>query len=43
MESAYLDTVMGEPKTPWMTTVELENTKIEFKLDTGGGVTAINE
>ena len=43
MELAYLDTVMGEPKTPWMTTVELENTKIEIKLDTAAGVTAINE
>ena len=43
MESAYLDTVMGDPKTPWMTTVELENTKIDFKLDTGAGVTAINK
>ena len=43
LDSAYLDTLSGEPESVWSTKLKLEDSNVHFKLDTGAEVTAIKE
>ncbi len=42
-EAAFLDAVNDGTSSSWMVTVTMGNQLIEFKMDTGAGVTAITE
>ena len=41
--AAFLGTLTPETESAWMATIRLERKEIQFKLDTGAGVTAISE
>ena len=41
--AAFLGTLTPKTESAWMATIRLERKEIQFKLDTGAGVTAISE
>ncbi len=42
-ETSYLDAVNGSSASTWMITLKIKGIDIQFKVDTGAGVTAITE
>lgn len=43
LEASFLDAVSDSKKTVWTATVRVGKKNVEFKLDTGAGVTAVTE